>query len=149
MIKDIIGKKPGWMYRQSGIIPIYIQDGIIKTIIITSTSNGFWVFPKGVIEKGMTAKDSALKEAFEEAGIRGLAFEDEIGIYEYEKWSGICEVKMYLMEVKEILDDWEDKETRKRLICNTSEAMKLINNGDLKNILGKAENEWNRKNRIE
>jgi len=148
MIKDIIGKKPGWMYKQSGVIPIYIQDGILKTIIITSTSSGFWVFPKGVIEKGMTAKDSALKEAFEEAGIKGIAFENEIGKYEYEKWSGICEVKMYLMEVTEILEDWEDKEERKRLICSPLEAIELIQNGDLKKILITAENEWNRKNII-
>jgi 8-oxo-dGTP pyrophosphatase MutT (NUDIX family) len=140
--KDIIGKKPAWMYRQSGVVPFYNQDGILNTIIITSTSNGCWVFPKGVIEKGMTASESALKEAYEEAGLKGTALGKAIGKYEYEKWSGICEVEMYIMEVEEILETWEDKDERKRLICTVTEALGLIENIELRKMLSIAGKEW-------
>jgi len=117
MEKEIVGAKPEWMYRQSGVVPLIEVGGAPGVVLITSTSTGLWCFPKGVIEPGMTARDSALKEAYEEAGLRGFALEAEIGEYQYQKWSGKCTVKMFVMEVEEILDDWEDKKARKRSIC--------------------------------
>jgi phosphohistidine phosphatase len=146
MEKDIIGKKPYWMYLQSGVIPLLLENGDLKTVLITSTADGTWIFPKGVIEKNMTAKDSAAKEALEEAGISGLVYEDEIGNFEYFKWSGTCTVKMFLMKVDEIRDEWEGKNERERMVCEIKIARDQIRNLDIKILLEKAVSSWNTNN---
>ena len=142
MEKDIIGKKPGWMYRQSGVIPFLIDEGKLKVVLITSTSTGSWVFPKGVVEKNMTEIDSALKEGKEEAGISGIAFPKEVGEYEYEKWSGKCIVKMFAMNVKEISEDWLEMDDRKRAIVEIEKAKEMIENPKLIDLLEKGKKEF-------
>lgn len=100
--------KPEYWYKQSAVIPFRINDKQIEILIIKSRSNKRWIVPKGIIEENLTARTSAEKEAFEEAGVRGKIIGNKIGSYIYQKWGGSCSVKVYLLLVDEILDDWEE-----------------------------------------
>jgi 8-oxo-dGTP pyrophosphatase MutT (NUDIX family) len=46
------------------------RDGPRYLLVEASGTRGRWVFPKGHIEKGETAADTALREVSEEAGVR-------------------------------------------------------------------------------
>ena len=48
-----------------------IREGRLEFCLITSTGKRRWSFPKGVIDPGETPPRTALKEAAEEAGLRG------------------------------------------------------------------------------
>jgi len=63
--------KPTFLVERSGVIPYGRRDGAVEVLLITSSDGQHWVIPKGVIEPGMSAAESAAKEAYEEAGIRG------------------------------------------------------------------------------
>jgi 8-oxo-dGTP pyrophosphatase MutT (NUDIX family) len=112
-------------YEQSGAVPYFIRDHIIHYVLITS-SGGKWIFPKGVKEPDMNPWDSALKEAEEEAGVRGTIFSQEISSYTYKKWGGVCKVRMYLLTVTAILDSWEEDFMRERRICIFEQAKQII-----------------------
>ena len=71
-------------------------------MIVSSSNNKHWLIPKGIVEPGMTAEESACKEAFEEAGVKGIV-EDFIGSYAQKKWGAKCTVAVYAMRVTEIL----------------------------------------------
>ncbi|MBN2180201.1 MAG: NUDIX domain-containing protein [Deltaproteobacteria bacterium] len=43
-------------------------------LVIYSKRNGIWGFPKGHREKGETERDAAMREIFEETGLRRLKF---------------------------------------------------------------------------
>lgn len=102
--------------------------------MITSRKKKKWIFPKGIIEPGLSAKVSALQEADEEAGLKGVAVGNAICEYSYNKWGGTCKVKVFIMIVSEMMDDWFEN-FRKRKIFNIDEAIEKIEIPELKRIL--------------
>lgn len=104
----------GVQYEQSAVIPYRTDRRTLQVMLVTSRSGKRWVIPKGLCETGMTAAESAAKEAYEEAGIEGVVDNRSIGSYEYSKWGGVCRVKVYLMHVDTELDDWPEACLRQR-----------------------------------
>src|SRR5205823_563978 len=72
-----------------------------------------WVIPKGVIDEGKSATETALQEAWEEAGLLGV-LGGAAGTYQYEKYGGTCLVTVFPMQVNEVRDDWPEAAARKR-----------------------------------
>ena len=71
-VKNILMKKKSKIkFNYSGVIPFRYLDGTLQILLITTKSGKKWITPKGNIEKNMTPQQSALKEAEEEAGIKG------------------------------------------------------------------------------
>jgi 8-oxo-dGTP pyrophosphatase MutT (NUDIX family) len=87
---------------------------MLEVLLITSRRRGRWIIPKGLIEPGMSPAESAAMEAFEEAGVRGRIGDQPIEEYSYKKWGGVCGVKVYLLEVDEVFDDWPEADIRRR-----------------------------------
>src|SRR5262245_54571186 len=90
--------------RPSMTVPVHFfrQSAVLASrenrILLVSTSKGNWTIPKGVVERNLTAAQSAAQEAFEEGGIRGTVREPSIGSFEYDKWGGTCRVEVFEME---------------------------------------------------
>lgn len=57
--------------RQSGALPYRIKAGKVEVLLVTSTRHKHWIVPKGWIALGLSAAESAAKEALEEAGVCG------------------------------------------------------------------------------
>ena len=98
-----------WM-RQAAAIPVC--DG--KICMVTSSNGRAWVVPKGMIEPGQTAGETALQEAWEEAGVAGVLHSEPIGSYVYEKNGGLRHVTVFLMQVTEEANDWPESFIRSR-----------------------------------
>lgn len=130
-------QKPKWFYRQSGAIPFRIKDDIIEILLITSRKERRWIVPKGVIESDLSPKESAAKEALEEAGIKGVIYPESIGRYQYDKWDGSCNVEVFLMEVTEVLDGWPESGVRERRWVGVEEAGSLVHEPGLKQLIHK------------
>lgn len=99
---------------QASAIPFRVREGACEVCLITSTRSGTWGFPKGVIEPGDTAQETALKEALEEAGLRGAIVGASLGCYRYEKWETQLEVDVYLMAVNACASQWREMHLRQR-----------------------------------
>ncbi|NIQ08741.1 NUDIX hydrolase, partial [candidate division KSB1 bacterium] len=98
----------GVIYDQSAVIPFRFEEDDLQVMLITTRRSKRWIIPKGLIEDDMTADESAEMEAFEEAGIRGHVYPEVIGEYEYQKWGGICRVKVFLMKVESVLEEYPE-----------------------------------------
>ena len=109
-----MAKKSNKVLHQSGVIPFVIRNNKIRLLIITSTSGKKWIFPKGIVEKGMSKEESAMMEAFEEAGVMGEILDRNLGSYKLEKYNTICKVDMYPMIVEKVLKEWPEIKMRKR-----------------------------------
>ena len=127
--------KPAWLFNQSGVIPYRKDDSGIKILLITSRKGKRWVIPKGVIEEEFTPHESAAHEAFEEAGIRGHISTDPIGEYKYPKWGGMCTVKVFLLEVREEIDEWPESPFRQRKWMTVTEAVNFVREKALKKMI--------------
>ena len=113
-------------YNQSAAIPYIKNDDVFQIVLVTNSSRSAWIYPKGLIEDGMTAENSAAKEALEEAGVVGKIECIVLDEYVYEKWDGTCNVKVYPLEVTELLDEWDEKSSRERLLIDIDEAIKKV-----------------------
>ena len=133
-----MAKKPAWLYTQSAAIVWRRAADELEVLLVTSVRRGRWIVPKGVVERQMTPAESARKEAWEEAGVDGKISSRVIGVYQYEKWGGLCSVAVYLMELTSEEDDWPERKVRRRRWMSFKKAMKAIENPDLSEILGRA-----------
>jgi phosphohistidine phosphatase len=123
-------KKPNYYYKQSAVIPYRYNGKKLEVLLITSRKRKRWIVPKGIIEPSLTPQESALKEAIEEAGIKGKVSKEMIGSYDFLKWGNSCEVKVYLMEVEKSMDKWEE-DFRDRKWVDVEKAMELIDQPEL------------------
>jgi 8-oxo-dGTP pyrophosphatase MutT (NUDIX family) len=113
-------------FNQSGVIPYRKKDNGLEILLITSVKKKKWIIPKGYIEFNLSPFESAKKEAFEEAGVKGANETFEIGTFRLIKDIGTCIIKVYSMEVVEELDDYPEKQLRKRKWFSVSEAIENI-----------------------
>lgn len=129
---------PDYFFTQSAVIPYRIADGKPEVMLITSRKGTRWVLPKGVKEPGLSLRDSASKEAFEEAGVRGESDAEPIGHYEYAKWGGTCKVAVFPMAVSDCLPaaDWEESH-RERQWLSPKDATDRLDEPELRKLVGK------------
>ena len=134
-----LSKRPDHYFCQSGVIPYRKRKGKLELLMVTSTGKKRWVIPKGVKEPHLSPRKSAMKEAWEEAGIRGKVSGPAIGAYRYRKWGGICTVKVFAMEVSKVVRNWEES-FRDREWFSHREALRRIEGKDLQQIVRRLPN---------
>ena len=123
------------LYIQSGIIPFRRQGDHIEILLITNKKKDKWGIPKGLVEERLSASESAQKEAFEEAGIYGKIYKPSLGKYSIKKWDGKCRIKVFAMEVTQILDKWPEDILRRRQWYSVDEAAGMVKNNKLKTMI--------------
>jgi len=98
---------------QFGALPYRVRNGKLQILLITTRRTRRWVIPKGWPQDGATPSDSASTEAFEEAGVEGVASPQCLGIFTYIKEMDgddlPCVVAVFPLKVKKVLKDWPEK----------------------------------------
>lgn len=129
-----MARVPPWFYRQSGALPVRREGGGIEILLVTSRKGKRWVIPKGVVEPGLTPAESAAKEAWEEAGVRGALRPAPLGEYRYWKWGGRCTVEVFLLEVESVAERWPE-EHRARRWAGVEDAAQAVREPDLQALI--------------
>ena len=105
--------------KQVGALPWRLNcDGELEVLLVTSRISRHLLIPKGWPVPGKNNRQSALLEAFEEAGVRGRASKKPLGKFTYDKidldGSTPCEVSVFALSEVEELDDWPERDQRER-----------------------------------
>lgn len=132
--------RPPHFYRQSAVVPFRRRVDVVEVLLITTRKRRRWIVPKGIVEPGLSAADSAVAEAYEEAGVRGALFGGPLGAYAYRKWGGTCTVEVFALEVDEECGDWPECAVRTRRWAPLADAADAANEaalGDLIRRLGR------------
>ncbi|KAL9239926.1 hypothetical protein vseg_014197 [Gypsophila vaccaria] len=103
----------------------------IEVLMINSQSGPGLLFPKGGWENDETVEEAAVREAVEEAGVRGDLM-DLLGYYKFKSKThqdeycpeGLCKAAMFALQVKEELESWPEQSTRNRFWLSVPEAAK-------------------------
>jgi 8-oxo-dGTP pyrophosphatase MutT (NUDIX family) len=112
--------------QQAAAIPVRKKSSALEVCLIRRKGSTSWGIPKGSVDPGDTHEETALKEAWEEAGISGRLVGMSLGRYEYDKWDMTYEVAVYLMEVLEQHSTWQEARFRERRWTSFSEAAALL-----------------------
>jgi len=122
-------------FDQSGVIPYRKKNGKIEVLLVTSIRKRKWIIPKGFIEYNMSPFQSAKKEAFEEAGVRGGNYTKILGSYTVRKNGSELLTKIYTMRVTRVFKDYPEKNLRKRKWLAVSDAAKKVEIDELATII--------------
>lgn len=119
---------------QAVAMPFRQARASLEVLIIT-TSAGGWGFPKGSVELGETPPEAALREAREEAGLRGDLIVPALGTYRYLKRSGRTHlVSAYAMTVERLMHDWDEAHRRERRWVRLADAVTLLEQPALRRL---------------
>ena len=127
-------------FKQSGVIPYRKNNGVLEILLITSIKKKKWIIPKGYIEFNLSPFESAKKEAFEEAGIIGSNETIELGMVELKRGAGVTHMKIFSMEVIKTLDDYPEKDLRKRKWFSPEEASSKVEIPEIPKMISALQN---------
>ena len=123
---------------QSAALPYMIRGNKLRLLLVTSLGTKRWVLPKGNVEPGLTACESAEFEAREEAGVMGRMTVRSIGAYTYRKPDeneSIYRVRVFPLEVLRELDDYPEAARRKRKWMKVGKAVEGVREPELKALM--------------
>jgi phosphohistidine phosphatase len=112
--------------QQAAAVAIRHRGESLETCIIRKKDARNWGVPKGLIDPGDTAEETALNEAIEEAGIQGQLLGPPLGTYTYRKWETNLVVAVYVMQVFIEYSDWLEAPFRERRWVSLDEAKNLL-----------------------
>jgi 8-oxo-dGTP pyrophosphatase MutT (NUDIX family) len=123
--------------KQAGAICYQKRDGKLSVLLIGSRRHGRWGIPKGTIEIGETSWKAAVREAFEEAGVNGKCARQQLGSFIYLKDGRDThyEVRVHLLKVSSMASDFPEKGQRSMAWVTIDEAVNLVWNAELHDIL--------------
>jgi predicted phosphate transport protein (TIGR00153 family) len=127
--------------RQIAALPYSTgADGSMQILLITSRETRRWVIPKGNRIKGMAGHRAAELEAYEEAGIHGIACPAPLGRYRYDKrrrkgGAREAEVEVFPLAVTGHLTQWPEQGQRELRWFPVAEAADAVDEPDLKSII--------------
>jgi 8-oxo-dGTP pyrophosphatase MutT (NUDIX family) len=115
-------------------------SGALKVLLITSRDTGRWVIPKGWPMRRRTEPEAAAREAYEEAGVRGVVGPRGIGLFAYAKGLGkgrklVCVVRVYALEVREMLRKYPETGQRRIKWFPLDKAARRVGEPDLATLI--------------
>jgi len=127
--------------RQIAALPVrWDKEKRLRLLMVTSRDTGRWVMPKGWLMDGRKPWLAAEIEALEEAGAVGAISKVAIGRYHYLKQLGdgaavLCRVTVYPMTVEKLKRNWKERGQRQRHWFSPREAARLVEEGELSELL--------------
>ena len=140
--KKSVNKADRAIRVQYGVLPYqFTETDLLEVLLVTTRRTRRWVVPKGWPIKGLKPPQSAAREAYEEAGIRGTVGAKAIGIFSYNKVLDIsggivpCEVRVFAMIVKRQLDTWPEAHEREARWFEPAKALSAIKDKGLRELI--------------
>ncbi len=109
----------------------------LEVLLVASLRNGRWGLPKGHIEANESSKETAAREAFEEAGILGSAETEPFGTFCYFKDTDNprYRVTVHLLKLRSMASAFPEKTTRKAKWFPLDEAAREASQPGLRELL--------------
>ncbi len=128
-------------YRQYGVIPIRLSPTAgLEVLLLTSRGTGRWVIPKGWPIRNKTPAETAAREAFEEAGLKGrLWARRPFGAYRYRKEDEALPsdilVRVFILAVDEQKKAWPERPQRNTEWFALNRAARLVHEPGLARLM--------------
>lgn len=136
-VQDLTAEACG---QQSGAVCWRMHRGHVEVLLISSRDTGRWVIPKGWTMEGLTPAQSAAREAWEEAGVKGEINEAGLGVFRYDKVVPVapalpCQVQVFALRVRTMSDRFPERKQRRRKWFDALKAARKVSEPDLRDLL--------------
>ena len=120
---------------QAAAVPYRWNEGRLEIAMVTRRQGSRWTLPKGHVEPGESPRQSARREASEEAGLHGRVGWRPLGSYVYRKGDEPRRVIVFLMRVTRQLSRWSEDDFRHRKWLRLEQAMERVRERGLRTLL--------------
>jgi 8-oxo-dGTP pyrophosphatase MutT (NUDIX family) len=118
--------------QQAAVIPYRIRNERVEVALVSTSRGKGWIVPKGWVDEGERPRDAAIREAEEEAGLRGVVTRKPLG--RYVKSNGRRLVDVYAMRVTDVADRWLEDDVRRRRWMRVPDAADCLR-GELQRLI--------------
>ncbi|MEW9919323.1 NUDIX hydrolase [Marimonas sp. MJW-29] len=137
---SLYGARKGDVRTQFAALCYRVRRGKVQILLITSRGSQRWIVPKGWPMEGKTPAASALREAWEEAGVIGKASETCLGVFSFGKSVGdagdlACVAMLYPVEVKTLAKKFPECAERRRRWVSRKKAARMVAETDLARLI--------------
>jgi 8-oxo-dGTP pyrophosphatase MutT (NUDIX family) len=126
-------------FKQFAALPFRTGKDDLEILLITTRKKRRWSIPKGWPINRTAPHETAVIEAYEEAGVRGEIGKKQIGRFrkrrQKKKQSVLCEVQIFPLEVTHQQNDWPEKRERSRMWVAPRKAAKLLKKPGLRRAI--------------
>ena len=118
-----------------------MHRGRVQVLLITSRDTGRWIVPKGWPMSGKTSAETAVTEAWEEAGVQGsVDAAAPLGFYRYDKLRAAkdaipCLVSVFALRVTKLADKFPERKQRRRKWFDAQKAARKVAEPGLRSLL--------------
>ncbi|MBB4635682.1 NUDIX domain-containing protein [Longimicrobium terrae] len=119
---------------QCAAIPYRLSDGVAEVLLVTRRSGEGWIVPKGKIEPGLGPRESARREAFEEAGVEGDIGTQPFDHYRHGREDGPL-VVAFLLRVTREMSSWPEAKERQRAWVPLDDVQTRLTDPGLSRVL--------------
>ena len=114
--------------------------GQAQVLLVTSRDTGRWLLPKGWPVAGLDPSQSAAREAWEEAGVKGEALEQCLGHYSYlktfaDRAGQPCIVAVYPLRVEAVAAEFRERQQRRRRWFTLAKAATLVQEPEAQRLI--------------
>lgn len=95
-------------------------------VLVTRRSRKEWIVPKGRRIAGKSGPASALREAYEEGGLKGRVFRHKKASVTCMQGNKKVHLTLYSMRADKLLKRWPEERERKRVVVSRARAKKLV-----------------------
>ena len=121
---------------QAAAIPFRTSHDTLEILLIRwIEEKDQWGVPKGLIDPGNSARETAEIECMEEAGISGDLLEPVVGEFTYSKYHGTCSVQVFALRVRTEHAHYEEAGFRERKWFQVDDAIEHVARKPLKAII--------------
>lgn len=125
--------------KSCGAVVFRRKSGNTEFLLVKNKKGSNWGFPKGHIEKGETEKETAIREVFEETGVKITPMEGFRAISEYHpKGKIVKQVVFFIAEMNGEEITIQQSEIDRFVWADYGLAMKLFRFNNDRNVLTKA-----------
>ncbi len=133
------GKQNRGQRQQYAALP-WRENHSLEIMLISSRETRRWIIPKGWPMPELLPHETAMREAFEEAGIEGEIEAQAIGSYRYLKRlrgrkAVTCIVDIFPMRVSAQVSDWPERHERTTQWFTPEQAAATVSEPDLASII--------------
>ena len=130
-VRDRLGRLLGGRVPALQVGALCRDPGTGRVLLITSRGTGRWIIPKGWPMRKRSLPGTALREAWEEAGVEGRIGRKELGLYHYDKLRGQgfaipVQVHVFGIAVASLADRFPEAGQRTRRWFTPKEAAGLV-----------------------
>lgn len=118
-------RSPSSQPAQCAALPYRMAGSMVEVLLVTPRGGDGWIIPKGKVEARLGPRESAGREAEEEAGVRGEVDRAPFDRYRHGGEDGPL-VTVFLMRVTRELSSWAEAHERERRWATLGDASRLV-----------------------